>query len=175
MNYLLHLVRNYPFTSVLVAIVWVLSLTPFFPETPLDDVKFIDKWGFDVWGYCVPFEEGIRKILSLSSDGKKTLRIIDFTCGLGATAAVIKKLLPASFVAGVCPTPFEAGIASRVADDVAFGDLNSMRLPWEKHSFDVAITEKGLVGKCIISECLKKDGVIISDCSATECAEAGNK
>ena len=136
--------------------------------------KFIDKWGFDVWGYCVPFEEGIRKILSLSSDGKKTLRIIDFTCGLGATAAVIKRLLPASFVAGVCPTPFEAGIASRIADDVAFGDLNSMRLPWEKHSFDVAITEKGLVGKCILSECLKKDGVIISDCSAPECAEAFN-
>lgn len=44
MNYLLHLVRKYPFTCVLVAIVWVLSLTPFFPETPLDDVKFIDKW-----------------------------------------------------------------------------------------------------------------------------------
>jgi VanZ family protein len=23
---------------------WVLSLTPFFPDTPFDDVQFIDKW-----------------------------------------------------------------------------------------------------------------------------------
>ncbi|MBQ7513694.1 MAG: VanZ family protein [Prevotella sp.] len=26
------------------ALIWILSLTPFFPETPLDDVEFIDKW-----------------------------------------------------------------------------------------------------------------------------------
>ena len=26
------------------ALIWFLSLTPFFPETPLDDVEFIDKW-----------------------------------------------------------------------------------------------------------------------------------
>jgi VanZ family protein len=27
-----------------IVLIWVLSLTPFFPETPLDDVQFIDKW-----------------------------------------------------------------------------------------------------------------------------------
>ena len=27
-----------------IALIGVLSLTPFFPETPLDDVAFIDKW-----------------------------------------------------------------------------------------------------------------------------------
>ena len=27
-----------------ILLIWVLSLTPFFPETPLDDVQFIDKW-----------------------------------------------------------------------------------------------------------------------------------
>ena len=37
-------VRKYPFSLLCVALVWVLSLTPFFPETPLDEVAFIDKW-----------------------------------------------------------------------------------------------------------------------------------
>ncbi|MBR1394674.1 MAG: VanZ family protein [Prevotella sp.] len=37
-------VRRYPFSVLCVVTVWVLSLLPFFPETPLDDVEFIDKW-----------------------------------------------------------------------------------------------------------------------------------
>lgn len=36
--------RNYPLSVVLIVIVWGLSLFPYFPETPLDDVPFIDKW-----------------------------------------------------------------------------------------------------------------------------------
>lgn len=44
MNYLLHLVRKYPFSACCIAMIWILSLVPFFPETPLDDVEFIDKW-----------------------------------------------------------------------------------------------------------------------------------
>lgn len=44
MYYLLHLVKNYPFAVCCIAIIWILSLVPFFPETPLDDVAFIDKW-----------------------------------------------------------------------------------------------------------------------------------
>ena len=37
-------IRKYPVSILLFIIIWILSLTPFFPETPLDDVKFIDKW-----------------------------------------------------------------------------------------------------------------------------------
>ena len=37
-------VKKYPFSILCIALVWVLSLIPFFPETPLDDVQFIDKW-----------------------------------------------------------------------------------------------------------------------------------
>lgn len=44
MKYLLHLIKGYPVTSFLIAVIWTLSLLPFFPETPLDDVAFIDKW-----------------------------------------------------------------------------------------------------------------------------------
>lgn len=36
--------RKYPFSVFCFACIWVLSLVPFFPETPLDNVEFIDKW-----------------------------------------------------------------------------------------------------------------------------------
>ena len=44
MSFLFHLVKKYPFSDVCILLIWILSLVPFFPETPLDDVKFIDKW-----------------------------------------------------------------------------------------------------------------------------------
>ena len=37
-------VRKYPFSTLCLALIGVLSFTPFFPETPLDNVQFIDKW-----------------------------------------------------------------------------------------------------------------------------------
>ena len=37
-------IRKYPFSVICVAMIWTLSLLPFFPETPLDNVAFIDKW-----------------------------------------------------------------------------------------------------------------------------------
>ncbi len=39
-----HFLKNYPWSSTLVVFIWVLSLTPIFPHTPLDTVQFIDKW-----------------------------------------------------------------------------------------------------------------------------------
>ena len=38
----LSFVRVYPLSTLCVLLIWVLSLTPFFPETPLDNVDFID-------------------------------------------------------------------------------------------------------------------------------------
>lgn len=37
-------VKRYPFSMLCIALIFILSLTPFFPETPLDNVQFIDKW-----------------------------------------------------------------------------------------------------------------------------------
>ncbi len=37
-------VRKYPLSLLCIALIFILSLTPFFPETPLDNVEFIDKW-----------------------------------------------------------------------------------------------------------------------------------
>ncbi len=39
-----HFVRQYAFSLICIAIIWILSLTPFFPETPLDNMAYIDKW-----------------------------------------------------------------------------------------------------------------------------------
>ena len=39
-----HFVKKYPLSLFCIALIWVLSLTPIFPHTPLDNVKFIDKW-----------------------------------------------------------------------------------------------------------------------------------
>ncbi|MCR5469636.1 MAG: VanZ family protein [Prevotella sp.] len=44
MSFLFHLVKRYPFSDVFILTIWILSLVPFFPETPLDNVRFIDKW-----------------------------------------------------------------------------------------------------------------------------------
>ena len=44
MRFLIQIVRKYPFSLFCILLVWVLSLAPCFPETPLDDVVFIDKW-----------------------------------------------------------------------------------------------------------------------------------
>ncbi len=44
MRFLIQIVRKYPFSLFCILLVWVLSLAPYFPETPLDDVVFIDKW-----------------------------------------------------------------------------------------------------------------------------------
>ena len=44
MAFLFHLAKKYPFSVVCIALIWILSFIPFFPETPLDNVEFIDKW-----------------------------------------------------------------------------------------------------------------------------------
>ena len=44
MNLIRHFVKNYPYSCVCIALIWILSLTPIFPETPFDNVRFIDKW-----------------------------------------------------------------------------------------------------------------------------------
>lgn len=44
MKFIRHLLRNYPFSVFCIVLIWILSLTPFFPETPFDKVEFADKW-----------------------------------------------------------------------------------------------------------------------------------
>ena len=44
MQEITRIVKKYPFSTFCFVLIWILSLVPFFPETPLDDVEFIDKW-----------------------------------------------------------------------------------------------------------------------------------
>ena len=40
----MYLLKHYPLTLICLALVWYLSLFIVMPETPMDDVPFIDKW-----------------------------------------------------------------------------------------------------------------------------------
>lgn len=44
MHLMYKIIKKYPTSVCLITLIWVLSLAPVFPETPLDDVEFIDKW-----------------------------------------------------------------------------------------------------------------------------------
>lgn len=44
MSEIVHFVSRYPLSILCVVLIWILSLMPFFPETPFDQVEFIDKW-----------------------------------------------------------------------------------------------------------------------------------
>lgn len=44
MQKLIQFVRKYPLSVLCITLIWILSFAPFFPETPFDDVMFIDKW-----------------------------------------------------------------------------------------------------------------------------------
>lgn len=124
--------------------------------------KFKEKWGFDVWGYSLPWFEAADKVIQIAREKKGQIRILDFTCGFGVTGAYIKDQVPTAFVAGMCRTGFEAGIAKNLVDDVAFGEMNTIRLPWEGHSFDVVLAETSMVSRGRISECLKEGGIGIT-------------
>ena len=44
MNFTSHFIRKYPFSCILIAAIWYLSLFFNAPETPLNNVLLIDKW-----------------------------------------------------------------------------------------------------------------------------------
>ena len=44
MQKFIQFVRKYPLSVVCIILIWILSFVPFFPETPFDEVQFIDKW-----------------------------------------------------------------------------------------------------------------------------------
>ena len=44
MQFIVRYIKKYPLSVTCICLIWILSLLPFFPETPLNHVKFIDKW-----------------------------------------------------------------------------------------------------------------------------------
>ncbi|SFQ14263.1 Glycosyltransferase, GT2 family [Butyrivibrio proteoclasticus] len=125
--------------------------------------KFIDKWGFDIWSFSLQWDEACAAIVAIYDERREPLRVIDFTCGFGATASFLKHEIPDIYVAGVCRTSFAAGIANNMADEVAWGDLNLCRLPWKDHSFDVALIDRNDVCKVRASQYIKQNGIIIDE------------
>lgn len=125
--------------------------------------KFEAKWGFDVWGFSLPWQSACNEVIRLSRSNKGILKVLDFSCGLGANASYIKSIAPDIYIAGVCPNSFAAGIAGLVADSTCFGEANTTRLPWDDHSFDVVIAEKAFVSKGQTGRYLKPSGIVINE------------
>lgn len=123
--------------------------------------KFENKWGFDVWGYSLPFQDAVDAVVSYYEEKKMPIRVLDFTCGFGATASSLKKASEDIEVYGVCVNGFEASIASNIADEVFYGNLNTCKLPWKDHSFDIVIAERESVSKLRGMQYLKSGGVLI--------------
>lgn len=44
MSFYSHFIRKYPLSIFCLLLIFTLSFMPFFPETPFDDVQFVDKW-----------------------------------------------------------------------------------------------------------------------------------
>ena len=40
----LRFIKKYPLSMLCIALIWIFSLTPIFPETPFDQVDFVDKY-----------------------------------------------------------------------------------------------------------------------------------
>ncbi len=125
--------------------------------------KFSQKWGFDIWDYSLPWTEVCDKVIELACSKKGILKVLDFSCGFGANAAYIKSKKKDVYIAGVCTSPFAAGIARLIADDVTFGEINTVRIPWEDYSFDVVIADKESVSRGQVAHCLAKDGIWFSE------------
>ena len=102
--------------------------------------KFIDKWGFDMWGYELPWEEVIEKIEQKYPDHKAALRILQIDCGMGVTLAALHYLYPNAYVAGIERNPLLGGIGRYMAD-IMIGNGEDMSLPYAEHSFDVVIID----------------------------------
>ena len=125
--------------------------------------RFKNKWGFDAWKNSLEWDEAVAAVIAYAKDAKRPLRILDFSCGLGANASFIKHALPESYVCGVCINSFAARIACTVADETAWGDLDTCTLPWAEHSFDVVIHEKESVRRARASQYLICNGIIINE------------
>ena len=53
--------------------------------------------------------------------------------------------------------------AVHIVDDVVYGNLNTSKLPWNDHSFDVVLFEREKVCKVRASQFVKTSGIIIDD------------
>ncbi len=125
--------------------------------------KFESKWEFDIWSYSLPWESACEEVIRLAKEKKGMLRVLDFSCGLGANASYIKSRTTNVFIAGVCANSFAAAVAGNIADETAFGDANTTRLPWDDHSFDAVIAEKAYVSRGQIGRFLSPDGISICE------------
>lgn len=94
--------------------------------------KFIDKWGFDIWGYEASYDEMIALI---EKERSFPLRFLEIDCGMGINLSKIKYLYPYSYTAGI-ELSRTACAYGRFMGDIICGDPCAVTFPWIEESFD---------------------------------------
>ena len=54
-------------------------------------------------------------------------------------------------------------VGTTMADEVIWGELNTIRIPWKSHTFDAVLADTTFVSKGRVSECLAEGGLFIDN------------
>lgn len=103
---------------------------PIFKTTDLEELK--NTWKFTVLYYCDIRWDLIKRI---SQPREKEIFILEIGCGCGSTLSAIKCQYPNAHVYGV-ELIEEVAAAGKYMADIVQGDIETMKLPFEKHMFD---------------------------------------
>lgn len=101
-----------------------------FGKADLEELE--NKWKFPVLYYCDIRMDLIQKICQ-SRD--KEIFILEIGCGCGSTLSAIKCKYPNAHVYGV-ELIEEVAAAGKYMADIVSGNIETMKLPFEKHMFD---------------------------------------
>ena len=91
MHFLFHLLKKYPFSTFCIALIWILSFVPFFPETPLDDYEKLFFWA---WLMPVAMSGIIELLQEYCTGGTRSGEWLDLAANsTGITLAAVIGLL----------------------------------------------------------------------------------
>lgn len=99
------------------------------------DLKFYEKWKFDLEYYALPKESMIQMI---RHSREEQITVLEVGCGCGTTLARIKYLWKNAEICGIELNEKVARLGAGVGNVVA-GNIESFAFPYEKKSFDYII------------------------------------
>lgn len=97
--------------------------------------QLCEKWGFQAFYYNSVRDELID---SFSKGREAPFRVLEIGCGTGANLAHIRYRFPGSEVHGIELMEQVARFGTHMAD-IIVGDVETMRIPYEPHSFDAVL------------------------------------
>lgn len=89
--------------------------------------------------YFIGLRTGLMKaMVEQKLSDKKTLKVLDFGCGIGATEIFLKECFPNAQIIGIDTSSESIKVANGLQlDNVSFNLLESSKLPYEDNYFDL--------------------------------------